>query len=248
MRLFFEVAYKGTHYRGWQKQNNAKSIQEEINHALSTICRSEIEITGSGRTDAGVHCEQQFFHADVETTISNSELLFKLNNMLPFDIAINSIKEVTPEAHARFDAVSRSYEYRITAKKDAFNKELKYYFHKSLNIENMNRAAALLTSVEQDFECFSKVKTEVNNFRCTITEALWKANDNSYVFHITANRFLRGMVRAIVGTLIEVGLEKKSIEEFSEIILKKDRKNAGRSVPAEGLFLTKVKYPATIFL
>ena len=246
MRLF-EVAYKGTNYNGWQLQNNAISVQGEINKVISTICREEINIVGSGRTDAGVHCEQQFFHADINTSLSLTDLRFKLNSMLPFDIAINSIREVISEAHSRFDATSRSYEYRCNTKKDAFLKELSYYFNKSLDISSMNKAASFLTNGEQDFESFSKVKTEVNNFRCTITEANWELQDNGYVFHITANRFLRGMVRAVVGTLLEVGLKKITIEEFKQIIASKDRTKAGRAVPPEGLFLTSVTYPETIF-
>lgn len=247
MRLFFEVAYKGTNYHGWQLQNNAISVQGEINKVISTICREEINIVGSGRTDAGVHCEQQFFHADVNTSLSLIDLQFKLNSMLPFDIAINSIKEVISEAHARFDATSRSYEYRCNAKKDVFTKELSYYFNKPLDLIAMNKAASFLTNGEQDFESFSKVKTEVNNFRCTITEANWTKTENGYVFQITANRFLRGMVRAIVGTLLEVGLKKISVDDFKEIITLKDRTKAGRAVPPEGLFLTKVTYPENIF-
>lgn len=248
MRLFFEVAYKGTNYHGWQLQNNAITVQEEINKVISTICRADVNIIGSGRTDAGVHCEQQFFHADVDTSLSLMELQFKMNSMLPFDIAINSIQKVAPEAHARFDAIARSYEYRINQKKSAFIKELSYYFYKPLDISVMNAAAKQLTNGEQDFESFSKVKTEVNNFRCTITDAIWEQDGESLVFRITANRFLRGMVRAIVGTLLEVGLKKINVEDFKRIISDKDRTKAGRAVPPEGLFLTTVIYPESIFI
>ncbi|MDH5475157.1 MAG: tRNA pseudouridine(38-40) synthase TruA [Cyclobacteriaceae bacterium] len=247
MRLFFEVAYKGTNYHGWQIQQNAVTVQGEINKVISTICQQDINITGSGRTDTGVHCEQQFFHADIDSTWSLEDLQFKMNSMLPFDIAINSICEVNKESHSRFDAISRTYEYRINTKKNPFLKDESYYYNKPLDIPVMNQAATLLTHSEQDFECFSKIKTEVNHFRCNITNAEWKKENDILIFNITANRFLRGMVRAIVGTLIEVGLKKITIADFAEIIASKDRTKAGRAAPPEGLFLTTVSYPKDIF-
>ena len=247
MRLFFEVAYKGTNYHGWQIQPNAKTIQEELNSVLSTLCQQEINIVGSGRTDTGVHCKQQFFHADINIEISYKDLQHKMNSMLPFDIAINSIRGVKESAHARFDATSRSYQYFINTRKDPFQKEFSYFFSQVLNIKTMNEAASLLIEGEQDYECFSRVKTEVNNFMCHITKARWIEAADGLMFEISANRFLRGMVRAIVGTLLEVGLNRLSIEEFKEIISSKNRKKAGRAVPPEGLFLSKVIYPNTIF-
>ena len=241
-RYFFEVAYLGTNYHGWQIQPNAITVQEVINTCLSTMLKTEINIAGSGRTDTGVHCKQQYFHADLAAGIDPDDLMYKLNAMLPFDISISSIKAVADEAHTRFDAISRSYEYHINTKKDPFSKERSYYYPKSLDIENMNQAAALLCGDAQDYEAFSKVKTSVNTFICTISKAYWEQQGDKLVFNITANRFLRGMVRAIVGTLLDVGLGKKSVEDIKGIIKSKDRHQAGRAVPAHGLYLAKVVY------
>ncbi|MDH5475969.1 MAG: tRNA pseudouridine(38-40) synthase TruA [Cyclobacteriaceae bacterium] len=248
MRLFFEVSYKGTNYHGWQIQQNAATVQEKINNVLSTICQEKINIMGSGRTDAGVHCEQQFFHADIDTHLSLNDLLYKMNTMLPFDIAIHSIREVNKEAHARFDALSRSYEYRINTKKNAFTQNTSYYFNKILDVRTMNQAATLLINGEQDFECFSRVKTEVNHFRCSITQAIWEEKGEILIFKISANRFLRGMVRAIVGTLLDIGLKKITVVDFEKIIASKNRTEAGRAAPPEGLFLTGVSYPKELFI
>ena len=156
-RYFFEIAYLGTNYHGWQIQSNANTVQEEVNRCLSTVLQTEINISGSGRTDTGVHCKQQFFHADIDTELSALDLCYKINSMLPFDISIQTIQAVTNEAHTRFDAISRSYEYHINIKKDPFLKELSYYFSKPLNIQNMNDAATLLCGEERDYESFSKV-------------------------------------------------------------------------------------------
>lgn len=248
MRYFFEIAYLGTNYHGWQIQNNANTVQAEVNKALSMLCSVDINVTGSGRTDTGVHCEQQYFHADFNKEQEVSDLLYKLNSFLPFDISINSIRAVGSKAHTRFDALERKYEYRIVTTKSPFLKGQSYFYNKPLDLPTMNAAASLLVGGEQDFECFSKVKTEVNNFNCTISTAEWQTENNSITFHISANRFLRGMVRAIVGTLLDVGLGKLSVQEFDEIIKSKDRTQAGRSAPAEGLFLTEVNYPEGIFI
>jgi len=206
------------------------------------MLKAEINISGSGRTDTGVHCKQQYFHADLEAEINPADLMYKLNSMLPFDIGISSIKAVGDEAHARYDAISRSYEYHINTKKDPFLKDRSYYCPKSLDVENMNKAAALLCGDAQDYEAFSKVKTSVNNFICTISSAYWEQKEDTLVFNITANRFLRGMVRAIVGTLLDMGLGKKSVEDMKVIISSRDRHQAGRAVPAHGLYLVKVVY------
>lgn len=247
MRYFFEIAYLGTHYHGWQIQNNANTIQQEVNKALSLITGEKINVTGSGRTDTGVHCEQQYFHADFAKKLNTTDLKFKLNSFLPFDISIISIDEVHDEAHARFDATQRKYQYRIVNQKTPFLKGQTHFFNKPLDIPTMNAAASLLVGGEKDFECFSKVKTEVNNFMCTIEKAEWKVDGRMLIFEVSANRFLRGMVRAIVGTLLEVGEGKISVDQFAEIIESKDRTKAGRSAPAEGLFLTEVSYPQSIF-
>lgn len=238
----------GTNYHGWQRQNNAMTVQQMVEEAFSKIMRAEISILGSGRTDTGVHCEQQFFHIEVEEPIKDTDrLLFKINNFLPEDIAIKNAALVDDEAHARFSATSRSYEYRITLVKDAFNAPLRYFFNRPLDIKTMNQAAALLIG-KHDFECFSRVKTEVNNFYCDITIANWVLEGDNLTFHIRANRFLRGMVRAIVGTLLNVGLGKITVAQFEEVINSKDRKKAGAAAPAQGLFLTKVVYPPDIFI
>lgn len=247
MRFFFEITYNGTNYHGWQNQANAVGVQEIVEGALSKIFRSKIEIVGSGRTDAGVHCAQQFFHADIEKEFDESSWLIKLNSLLPKDIAIRSIKPVKENAHARYDAFERTYEYKITCVKDPLLIGLAYYYFKSVDIQTMNHAAALLVG-EKDFECFSKVKTDVNHFVCTIKSAHWNQKNDLLVFSITANRFLRGMVRAIVGTLLDVGAGKIAVAEFENILKGKDRKKAGMNVSPEGLYLTSVKYPKNIFI
>lgn len=247
MRYFFEIAYNGTNYHGWQRQKNAISVQEVVEKSLSMIVREEVVISGSGRTDTGVHCEQQYFHADIENSFHLNGLKHQLNSYLPPDISIRSIRRVTDDAHARFTAISRSYEYRITTEKSPFLQNLSYFHPKSLNIQTMNEAATLLLG-KQDFEAFSKVKTDVNNFLCEITAAEWVKEKDVYIFKITANRFLRGMVRAIVGTLLNAGKGKMRPEKFQSIVAGKDRKEAGSSAPACGLFLTEVAYPQEIFL
>ena len=241
MRYFIELSYKGTNYHGWQIQPDASSVQEEITKALATILQEKILLVGAGRTDAGVHASQMFAHVDTVKKLTD-DYVHKLNAILPNDIVIKSIKEVSDETHARFDAVSRTYEYRILLGRDPFLLETFWQLHqKNLQIEKMNEAANLLFKYE-DFESFSKVKTDVNTFNCTIMKAVWTLEDKHLIFHIKANRFLRNMVRAIVGTLIEVGLGKKTVEDFRKIIESKKRSEAGLSVPAKGLFLTEVCY------
>ena len=241
MRYFIELSYKGTNYHGWQIQPDASSVQEEITKALATILQEKILLVGAGRTDAGVHASQMFAHVDTVKKLTD-DYVHKLNAILPNDIVIKSIKEVSDETHARFDAVSRTYEYRILLGRDPFLLETTWQLHqKNLQIEKMNEAANLLFKYE-DFESFSKVKTDVNTFNCTIMKAVWTLEDKHLIFHIKANRFLRNMVRAIVGTMIEVGLGKKTVEDFRKIIESKKRSEAGLSVPAKGLFLTEVCY------
>ncbi len=247
MRYFFEISYDGTNYNGWQNQANAIGVQQVVEETLSKLLREKIVIVGSGRTDTGVHCVQQFFHADIEKEINSKELLPRLNSFLPKDIAIRSNAEVKPNAHARYDARERSYEYHITTKKNPLLVGRAYYFFKECDMSLMNEAAALLIG-KHDFTSFSKVKTDVNHFECTIKKARWVKKGDLIIFTITANRFLRGMVRAVVGTLLDVGTKKNSIKEFQSIIKSKDRKKAGMNVPAEGLYLIQVKYPKGIFL
>jgi tRNA pseudouridine38-40 synthase len=247
MRFFFEITYNGTHYHGWQNQKNAVGVQQVVEEALSKLARKEISIVGSGRTDSGVHCVQQFFHADVESEITIKDLIHRLNAFLPKDIAIKNILPVKPDAHARYDAYERSYQYKITRVKDPLLVGYAHYFFRELDVPTMERASALLLG-EHDFECFSKVKTDVNHFICDIKQASWSQKGEVLVFTITANRFLRGMVRAIVGTLLDVGNGKISIREFQEILKSKDRKKAGMNAPPEGLYLTQVKYHKSIFI
>lgn len=247
MRYFFEIAYKGTKYSGWQTQHNSITVQEVVEDALLKLTGTQTEIIGSGRTDAGVHCEQQFFHADIKKEIVLIDFQHRLNVLLPKDISIQSIRKVKAEASARFEARSRTYQYRITLSKNPLLEGLALHYFKSTSIPTMNKAAALLLG-EHDFQCFSKVKTNVNHFLCDITKAEWKQKGDRLEFTITANRFLRGMVRAIVGTLLDVGTGKITSKDFQSIINSKDRKQAGQNVPPEGLYLTKVKYPSSIFL
>jgi len=247
MRYFFEISYSGTRYHGWQNQRNAIGVQQVVEHGLSKLLREPISIVGSGRTDAGVHCEQQFFHADFENEFETEVFLVKLNAFLPKDIAITSIRKVKDDAHARYSATERSYEYRITNKKNPFLTGLALHYFKYLDVQAMNQAAAILVG-SHDFQSFSKVKTNVNNFLCHVKRAEWKQENNLLVFHITANRFLRGMVRAMVGTLLDVGTSKISIEDFKKIVESKNRQKAGTNVEPHGLFLTRVVYPETIFL
>ena len=247
MRYFFEISYNGTAYHGWQNQDNALGVQEVVENALSKLLREKISIVGSGRTDTGVHCFQQFFHVDINKEFDRDQLLLRLNVFLPRDIVIKSILGVKQDAHARYDARGRSYEYRITRVKDPFLTHDAYYFFRDLDVPTMNQAAALLPGTH-DFQCFSKVKTDVNHFICVVKQADWNQKGELLVFRITANRFLRGMVRAIVGTLLDVGNGKISLKEFRQIVESKDRKKAGMNVPPEGLYLMSVKYPKKIFL
>jgi tRNA pseudouridine38-40 synthase len=247
MRYFFEITYNGKNYHGWQSQHNAVGVQTVVEDVLSKLVREKIETVCSGRTDAGVHCEQQFFHCDISKEFDDSQLLFRLNTFLPKDILISSVHKVKPTVSARYDALERTYRYEITRKKNPFLEGLAWHYFKSLDIPTMNRAAALLVG-EQDFECFSKVKTEVNHFLCDIKKAEWKEEGDRLYFTITANRFLRGMVRAIVGTLLDTGTGKITLEDFQSVIQSRDRKEAGANVPAHGLYLMKVKYPSDIFI
>jgi tRNA pseudouridine38-40 synthase len=241
LRYFIELAYKGTNYHGWQYQPDASSVQETLEKALSILLRTPIEIVGAGRTDAGVHAKQMFAHFDFETEMNVTNLIHKLNSYLPKDIVIFQIHIVHIDAHARFDATKRTYEYHIHTYKNAFESDDSWYYGLALNVAKMNEACNILFE-HNDFECFSKVNTDVNTFNCKIYEANWQQNKDILVFTIAADRFLRNMVRAIVGTMINIGLEKITLDDFTQIIESKDRNKAGFSVPAHGLFLTKVEY------
>ncbi len=241
MRYFIELSYNGKKYHGWQIQPDVISVQEKLNIAFSTILQEKIQVVGAGRTDTGVHASQMFAHFDIEKEISD-KIVFQLNSILPNDISVYQVFLVDDEKHVRFNAISRSYKYKIWLGRNPFLLDFSWQIHSQRpNVDLMNEAAKLLLEYE-NFQCFSKVKTEVYTFNCDVTEAFWELNENELTFHISANRFLRNMVRAIVGTLLEVGFSKISKEDFRKIIESKNRSNAGLSVPAKGLFLTTIKY------
>ena len=280
MRFFITFSYNGTRYCGWQRQPNGIAVQEELEKALSTILRTPIELTGAGRTDAGVHALNMVAHFDIPNDILPSylkesdskirqhsysppvlggvprsgegvineykKLINNLNSLLPYDIAVKKIEKVADEAHARFDALSRKYEYHIITSKNPFLKEQACRIHFPLNIELMNKAAKVLFEYE-DFTSFSKLHTDVKTNNCTIMEAYWQQRCEELVFTIKANRFLRNMVRAIVGTLMEVGRERLTIEGFRQVIEAKNRCSAGHSVPACGLYFIEAEYPQNIY-
>jgi tRNA pseudouridine38-40 synthase len=245
LRYFIELSYDGTPFVGWQRQPSGDSVQSCLEDALSILFRKPLSIVGAGRTDAGVHAHQLFAHVDLDEHV-DQDLTFRLNKLLPKEIAVRNIIAVAQDAHARFEAVSRSYRYHITTQKNPFLQKRSYQFAKPLDLDLMNQAAKILIDHE-DFKCFSKSKTDVKTYVCDIQQVHWQQNGSELVFFIQANRFLRNMVRAIVGTLIEVGLRKISISDFEAIIESRDRSQAGYSVPAHGLYLEKVNYPKHIF-
>ncbi|WP_298543274.1 tRNA pseudouridine(38-40) synthase TruA [uncultured Aquimarina sp.] len=247
MRYFLELSYNGTPYHGWQRQPNAISVQEVLEDSLSLLLRRKIEVMGAGRTDTGVHARQIMVHFDSEVVLDTVHFKYKLNSLLPKEIAVQMVSLVKEDAHARFDAVSRSYEYIIALSKDPFRINSAYYLKKELDIDLMNEAAKLLLNYT-NFKCFSKSKTDVKTYNCNITDAVWEKTGDVLVFKISANRFLRNMVRAIVGTLIEIGEHKLDLNDLKRIIKSENRSEAGYSVPAHGLYLTEVQYPKTIYL
>ncbi len=247
MRYFLELSYNGKTYHGWQNQPNAISVQQVIEEKLSTLLNTKINIMGAGRTDAGVHAKQMFAHFDYDQDLSTIDIVYKLNSFLPNTIAIANILKVKPEAHTRFDALSRTYHYIIATTKNVFTNDFEYQMCIPLDVDAMNKACEILM-LYKDFQCFSKRNTDVKTFNCELKEAFWEQNNNKLTFIITADRFLRNMVRAIVGTLINVGLGKLKPEDLHAIITSKSRSKAGYSVPAHGLYLTKICYPDSIIL
>ncbi|SFS65409.1 tRNA pseudouridine38-40 synthase [Zhouia amylolytica] len=245
MRYFLEFSYNGKNYHGWQIQPNGITVQEMLEKALSTLLRKEIKMIGAGRTDTGVHAKQMYAHFDVDESLDVLVLQKKLNSFLPADIAVHDLFLVDDEAHTRFDAIERTYEYWITARKNPFLTDAAYYLKYDLDVEAMNGAAKLLFEFK-DFQCFSKSNTDVKTYFCDVKEAYWKYDGEKLVFTVTADRFLRNMVRAIVGTLLDVGKGKISKDDVKKIIESKNRSKAGVSVPAHGLYLVKVKYPSSI--
>jgi tRNA pseudouridine38-40 synthase len=241
LRYFIELSYNGKNYHGWQIQPDAISVQEKLNYAISTILQENIQVVGAGRTDTGVHASQMFAHFDVDRELEKN-IIFKLNSILPNDISVQDFYLVDDEKHVRFDATSRSYEYKIWLGRNPFLLDFSWQIHSQKpDVSLMNEAAKLLLEYT-DFQCFSKVKTDVYTYNCDVTEAFWKENNKELTFYISANRFLRNMVRAIVGTLLDVGLSRITVDDFRKVIESKNRSNAGLSVPAKGLFLTNIKY------
>jgi tRNA pseudouridine38-40 synthase len=243
-RYFLHISYDGTHYHGWQRQLNSHSVQEEIESALRKLLRQEKVVSvGCGRTDAGVHARDFYLHFNAEKPITNKEeILFKLNLMLPKDIGLFGLWQVGDLTHARFDAIERSYEYHIHSRRDPFIQRFSTFYPWSLDIDRMNEAASLLLSY-RDFAAFCKTGGGQKTTLCDLREARWVQDGYKLVFHIRADRFLRNMVRAVVGTLLEVGRGKMDLNDFRRIVEGGKRTQAGESVPAQGLHLTRIVYP-----
>ncbi|MDG5492611.1 tRNA pseudouridine(38-40) synthase TruA [Psychroserpens sp. SPM9] len=246
MRFFIELSYNGKAYHGWQNQPDAISVQEVLEQALSTLLKQTIVVVGAGRTDAGVHASQLFAHFDFESVLPEN-FVFKLNSFLPKDIAIHAVFEVKSDAHARFHAISRTYHYRVSTRKNVFTYDFSYALQKPLDVDLMNKACEILLQYN-DFQCFSKVQTDVKTYYCKLMQAEWLIENDELIFIIKADRFLRNMVRAIVGTLINIGLGKIELEKLHDIIKSKSRSEAGFSVPAQGLYLVNVDYSTDIKL
>jgi tRNA pseudouridine38-40 synthase len=247
-RYFIFISYKGTSYHGWQIQPNSVTVQQILEEALSVVLNEKISTIGAGRTDTGVHAT--FFCAHFESIspdlLEIRNLVFRLNQYLPPDISVSSIKKVLPDANARYSAISRTYKYYISRTKDPFFDNSSWYLHGQIDIAAMNKACALLSD-HSDFTSFSRLHSGAKTNICKIYNAGWKESDNRLVFTIKADRFLRNMVRAIVGTMVEIGFGKMDLKVFEEIILAKDRCKAGKSAPAKGLFLVDIEYPEEIF-
>lgn len=244
-RYFLEVAYVGTNYSGFQIQQNAVTIQQKIEEALTIFFKQTIPLTGSSRTDAGVHAKQNFFHFDFRENI-NSKVLYNINSILPNDIAVKNIFNVPPEAHCRFNAISRTYNYYIYKNKNPFLNNRAWYYPYPINIQLLNEAATTILTYN-NFEAFSKQNTQVNNFICNIQQSFWQQESETLMYHIQANRFLRGMVRALVATMLMVGRNQITIHQFKEIIESQNASNTNFSSPAHGLYLEKVEYPENLF-
>ncbi len=240
MRFLLELSYDGTNYQGWQIQPNGTTVQGVLNNAISVIMRQSIETLGCGRTDAGVHARQYFAQFDCDYDLP-SNFLKSLNGILPYDIAVHSVVLVAPDFNVRFNAIARTYEYCITFEKNPFYHNYATRWYQQLDIGLMEQACNAMLG-EKDFSCFSKVNTDVQNYRCNMFAARWYYRNDLLIFEVTANRFLRNMVRAMVGTITQVGEGKIDLEKFLEILESKDRRMAGTSVPACGLYLVGIEY------
>lgn len=243
-RYFLELSYKGTAYSGFQTQQNAHTIQAEVENAFKVLQKEAVIMTGSSRTDAGVHALQNFFHFDTDQVI-HSQFLYKINAILPKDIVIKNIREVAPGAHCRFDAISRAYCYYIYRQKDPFLEDRAFFFPYKLDIEKMQQGAAVLREYH-DFTSFSKRNTQVKTFNCQVIESEWEWREKELVYKVRANRFLRGMVRALTATMLQLGRNKLSLDDFRNIIEAKDCTKASFAVPAHGLFLMEVQFPGKV--
>lgn len=244
-RYFIEVAYMGTRYSGFQVQLNANTIQAEVARALKIFFGKEFELTGSSRTDAGVHAVQNFFHFDTDTEISN-KAVYSLNAILPYDIVVKNIVEVKPEAHCRFNAISRTYHYHITRFKNPFCFDRAYYYPFKANINLLQELATTITTFN-DFTSFSKKKTQVKTFNCTIEYSRWIFEDNNWRYEIKGDRFLRGMVKGLVGTMLKLSKHNKTIADLADIFEKQNPSAADFSVGSDGLFLMSVEFKESIF-
>jgi tRNA pseudouridine38-40 synthase len=242
LRYFLKIGYRGTKYHGWQIQGEERTVQKAIEDAISLLLRQKTEVIGCGRTDTGVHASTYFLHFDCEEELDAIKFVYKLNGILDFDIAVYELIPVKNTAHARFDAISRTYRYFIHQQKNPFLNDTSKFIAGEIDFALMNKAAEMLPKFT-DFQSFAKVSPDVNNYKCTVFNAGWTQLENQWMFEISANRFLRNMVRAIVGTLLEVGTGKLSLNDFDQVVLQKDRSAAGKSVDAKGLFLFKVEYP-----
>jgi len=247
-RYFIKLSFNGSNYHGWQIQPNAKTVQQVLNEDFSLLLGEKVQVTGCGRTDTGVHARVFYAHFACSGKLAiNTDLLFKINNKLPADIAIHKFLPVRADAHARFDALSRTYEYHIQRRKEVFNMDQSHYIYGELDFASMQKASDILKDYT-DFTSFSKVDTETKTNNCKIHLAHWDITEDTMVFTIKADRFLRNMVRAIVGTLLDVGFRRTDLNGFLQIIENRSRSDAGTSAPARGLFLTDVQYPAEIFI
>ena len=247
MRYFIELRYKGAAYCGWQRQNDVPSVQQTLEQGLSTLLRADIEVVGAGRTDTGVNASYYVAHFDTEVAIADTaQLVYKLNLILPEDIAVFRIKEVAPEAHARFDAVRREYRYYVEQSKNPFTRESSWQYYVPLDVEAMNRAAECLLRYE-DFTSFAKLNSNNKTNICHIYHAEWSREGEQLCFTVAADRFLRNMVRALVGTLVDVGRGRYTPEQFEEIVASRDLSRSSGGAPAQGLFLSDVEYPKDIF-
>jgi len=248
-RYFIIISFKGTSYHGWQIQPNSVTVQKILDEALSRILGERIATTGAGRTDTGVHASVFCAHFDsVSPDLAiRKNLIFRLNRFLPQDISVSKISRVLPDAHARFSAISRTYQYYISKTKDPFYDDSSWFLHGEFDLILMNEACGLLLN-HSDFTSFSRIHSDVKTNLCKIFYAIWEESEGRLVFTIKADRFLRNMVRAIVGTMIKIGTGKMSLKEFEAIILAKDRCLVGKSAPAKGLFLLDIEYPDEVFI